>query len=120
MTRRIMLELAPDTTETHCGSCDFVSNIHGASPLCDNVALHDGGLRVLSAVTMQAKTIAVVRSLECRAAESRAARMVEIAPEDAARYIAWRSGFAPHPRNFDRLQPIDDALREHAQKAVTR
>ena len=44
----------------------------------------------------------------------------DISREDAARYIAWRSGFAPHPRNFDRLQPIDDALREHAQKAVTR
>lgn len=44
----------------------------------------------------------------------------DISRENAARYIAWRSGFAPHPRNFDRLQPIDDALREHAQKAVTR
>lgn len=42
----------------------------------------------------------------------------DISREDAARYIAWRSGFAPHPRNFDRLQPIDDAMREHARKAA--
>lgn len=44
----------------------------------------------------------------------------DISREDAARYLAWRSGFAPHPRNFDRLQPIDDALRAHAKKAVPR
>lgn len=97
MTRRIMLDLAPDTTDEDCGSCNEC-----------------GGAWVGGEWTNWS------RGPDCIAAESRAARMIEIDPADAARYIQWRDTFTPHPRNVDRLKPIDDVLREHAKKAVPR
>lgn len=100
MTRRIMLELAPDTTEEFCGSCKWYEDA-----MCHQwhrVAYNER------------------RISECLTAESRAARIVDIDPADAARYIQWRDTFAPHPANVDRLEPIDDAMREHAKKAAPR
>ena len=107
MTRRITLELAPDTTDEDCGSCPLGEpdgGFCGAFP-GENRWWNRNYYR---------------RHKECLTAESRAARMVEIDPADAARYIQWRDTFSPHSSTFRALKPIDDTLRAHAKKAVPR
>lgn len=69
MTRRILLTLADDTTDTECGACQYVHDVTAwCVPFWDGASAGAGGLR----------------DPRCIAAEAAAARMVEIAPEDAA------------------------------------
>lgn len=103
--RRILLTLAEDTTETHCGSCD-----HLTADVC-----HISG--PLAYATRGAKT--PTRHVDCLAAEAAAARMVEIAPEDAAgwchaRYPYWSGSESERKTAWER---VNDTLRAHATKA---
>jgi hypothetical protein len=94
MTRRIMLDLAPDTTDEDCGSCNEC-----------------GGAWVGGEWTNWS------RGPDCIAAEAAAARMVEIAPEDVAkvRFDLWAPNGEPH--ECDAAERVASALLDHAAKA---
>lgn len=98
--RRILLTLAENVTETHCGSCPHIGEPHG--DWCS----------VWGALPLWRKRIP-----ECLTAEAAAARMVEIAPEDVAnvRFDLW----APSGEDEDHkaVERVENALRAHAAKA---
>ncbi len=100
MTRRIVLTLADDTTETHCGACPQIGEPRGH--WCS----------IWGAMTIGRK-----RSPECLAAEAAASRLVEIAPEDAALFTqGLRSG--PDSASATKGaagRRIRNALREHGR-----
>ena len=99
MTRRILLTLADDTTATECGACP--------ARLPFECALFGG----YSGPQM------MTRAPACIAAEAAAARMVEIAPEDAAALGPWvvTGGYTDeHTAAADR---IERALEAHGKAA---
>lgn len=104
--RRIMLTLAEDATETHCGGC-----VHLGSAIDD---LWCGAFR---SRTRGYEWEPGRRLPECIAAEAAAARMVEIAPEDVAavRFDLWAPNGDPH--ECDAADRVDNALQAHAAKA---
>lgn len=100
--RRILLTLPEDATATECGSCDLVRH----------VSTCDGPMDYCARWTKTIET----RLPECLAAEAAAARMVEIAPEDA------RDGTVDAPQANREANPgaymrVYKALRAHAAKA---
>ena len=101
--RRILLTLADDTTETHCGSCD-----HLTADVC-----HISG--PLAYATRGAKT--PTRHVDCLAAEAAAARMVEIAPEDAKILHMLVGDYADQWDTEGTLRQLRSTLRAHAKKA---
>jgi len=102
MTRRILLTLADDATDTRCGSCDYIHDVTAwCVPFWDGAAAGAGG----------------IRDPRCTAAEAAAARMVEIAPEDAAALGPWvvTGGYTDeHTAAADR---IERALEAHGKAA---
>lgn len=109
MTRRIMLTLAEDVTETHCGSCPRLRSFGSRCGLWGwdhRVKGADGSPR---------------RRDECLAAERAASRMLDVTPEDAA---AWRQCVdvldLPTSRQHAKRCDVEDALREHAKKAESK
>lgn len=105
--RRILLTLAEDTTETHCGSCRALSAFRGKVILARSCSVFRERMDTNGPA---------VRLPECLAAEAAAARMVEIAPEDA------RDGTVDAPQANREANPgaymrVYKALRAHAAKA---
>ena len=100
MTRRILLPLAEDTTETECGSCsrrDTVRDYMG---------------EVFSRCVEFGEVIDDQRPSECRAAEAQAARMVEIDPRDAALVTLEVGG------DVGARERVESILRAHGRKVV--
>lgn len=92
--RRIVLELADDTTETECQGC----------PGLDGDECHIFGrfLKMTDGVAH--------RGADCIAAERTASRLLDVSPEDAA---SWAYGYWPN----EGRKMVCDALVEHAKKA---
>lgn len=97
--RRILLTLAENVTETHCGSCPHIGEPHG--DWCS----------VWGALPIWRK-----RLPECLAAEAAAARMVEIAPEDAKILHMLVGDYADQWDTEGTLRQLRSALRAHAAK----
>ena len=100
MTRRILLALAEDTTETGCGGC--LARDHR---WCGAFA---GRLNYRSE-----SDDTILRRGECLAAERQAARMVEIDPEDA-QYTAGMLRLLAS----DEERRVKIALSAHGRKVV--
>ena len=96
--RKILLTLAEDTTETECGACP-----HAMGVRCYAFRAYVGGDRV--------------RLPECLAAEAAAARMVEIAPEDAKILHMLVGDYADQWDTEGSLRQLRSTLRVHAAKA---
>lgn len=94
MSRRIVLELAEDTTAASCGSCRWYEDA-----VCHqwHVVAYNGR-----------------RLPECLAAERQAERMLDVSPEDAAIVVVQRTCVGEDPEPHRRVY---GALRAHARKA---
>ena len=99
MTRRILLTLADDTTATECGACP--------ARLPFECALFGG----YSGPQM------MTRAPACIAAEAAAARMVEIAPEDAAAWSRSRGVMMPSTSDYDTATQVEAAIVAHGKAA---
>lgn len=110
MTRRIVLTLADDTTETHCGSCLGLHNFSDSQPhRCDIVVTY---------LPSAGERSRARRHDRCLAAEAAASRLVEIDPEDARAAIAVYDEScreAGATGEFPEWAPIVKALREHGR-----
>lgn len=93
--RRILLTLAEDATATECGACP-----HAMGVRCYAFRAYVGGDRV--------------RLHECIAAEAAAARMVEIAPEDAKILHMLVGDYADQWDTEGTLRQLRSTLRAHA------
>lgn len=105
--RRIVLELAEDTSETHCGHCRALSAFRG------NVIL----ARSCSAfrVTMDTKGPAM-RVPDCLAAERTASRLLDVSPEVASEYCrVFRVGGPDDVKSI--VRTLYEKFRNHAKKA---
>lgn len=100
--RRILLTLPEDTTATKCGSCE-----HLTADVCPIFG-------PLAYATRVAKT--PTRHPACLAAEAAAARMVEIAPEDAAGWVEYEEAIGVPNDNRVKVR-VESAIRAHAEKA---
>lgn len=104
MTRRIVLTLADDTTETRCGDCEHRRHTYHATSVTTvcGVFGRDVGLRLP----------------ECLAAEAAASRLVEIAPDDADTLATivddWNRRCIPDADLPESIARIRDVLRDHA------
>ena len=104
MTRRILLPLAEDTTETECGSCsrrDTVRDYMG---------------EVFSRCVEFGEVLDDQRPSECRAAEAKAARMVEIDPADVRIDCIVPATISADDE--EAVTRLENALRAHGRKVV--
>lgn len=110
MTRRIVLTLADDTTETHCGSCLGLHNFSDSQPhRCDIVTTY---------LPSAGERSRARRHDRCLAAEAAASRLVEIAPDDADTIATivddWNRRCIPEADLPESIARIRDTLRDHA------
>ena len=114
MTRRILLTLADDTTDTGCGSCDYASCLPYADPMIYVCTRPEFAVRVdrgyETAIRVRGERIAA-----CLAAEQRAERCVEIDPALARQAIADGGEGAAYVGAWD---TVASALREHGKGEV--
>ena len=111
--RRILLTLAEDATETECGGCRGLDHvIDWCGPF---------GVRLVDEIRdSDVPGYRHARCAECVQAEAAAARMVEIAPEDAAldsASLSYPVDEEHDERIRDAWERIENALRAHAAKA---
>jgi hypothetical protein len=111
-SRRIMLTLGSTTDAIWCGDCPSASDVH-ENDAPDWVVCDVFTDMVAHKADRKRKRLRV-----CMEAEALAARMVEIAPEDAVRVEPMT--FAKNDDNDEHWQAaerVDAALRLHAAKA---
>lgn len=88
MTRKLLLTLADDVTETSCGSCDYASLMPCAEPTIYICTRPEFATRDASGKYETAERPGRTRLPACIAAEQQAARLVE---GEIAQHIAFRA-----------------------------
>lgn len=108
--RRILLTLAEDATETECGSCLGLDHvIDWCGPF---------GVRLVDEIRdSDVPGYRHARCADCLAAEAAAARMVDIAPEDAKILHMLVGDYADQWDTEGTLRQLRSTLRAHASKA---
>lgn len=117
MTRRLILDLADDVTDTVCGSCDYASCLPYADPMIYVCTRPEFATRVDGGYETAIRT-GGARIPECIAAEQAAARCVEIEPDLVRR--AAIDCIVPNTIAADAQEAaseLEAALREHGRKA---
>lgn len=125
MTRKLLLTLADDVTETSCGSCDYASLMPCTEPTIYICTRPEFATRDASGKYETAERPGRTRLPACIAAEQQAARLVDIDPADAA---AWSVPLHLQPNGSTSASAtkgaagrrIREAMRDHAKKASGR